>query len=277
MVARLCSYYSNLIITTVPAKRKQFTNRSGNRYIYKKQIQKMMRAGVRNRVASRGSSKGNSSFVPEEIAASENDQPMFTSPILLAIVLVLYMALGMSYYSMIAGHDALTAAYFCVQTLMTIGYGDVAVHDHQFTTFYVLLGAGLIGTFFGMVAAQIMEEEGEKTDQRLELLGDQMIAIMTGDHPHNHPDITSPQSNEWDGEARLPQHSQAQIQAMDVLNLTNYEHEIFNLKMAGMINLIIILVTLFVGAAAMSSLEGWSFSVACYWSAVTATSVGNIC
>lgn len=225
----------------------------------------MMRAGVRNSVAARGSSKGNSSFIPEEISGSENDQPMFGSGVLLTIALILYMALGMSYYSMIGGHDTLTAAYFCVTTLMTIGYGEVGVHDQKFTTFYVLLGAGLIGTFFGMVAAQIMEEEGEKTDQRLSLLGDQMIAIMTGDHPHHHPDPSSTSMNET---------HQPNMEAMDVLNLTNYENEIMNLKIVGAINLIIILVTLFVGAAAMSNLEGWSFSEACYWSAVTVTSVG---
>ena len=230
----------------------------------------MMRAGVRNSVAARSSSKGNSSFIPEEIAGSENDQPMFTSGVLLTIALILYMALGMSYYSMIGGNDALTSAYFCVTTLMTIGYGEVSVHDQKFTTFYVLLGAGLIGTFFGMVAAQIMEEEGEKTDQRLSLLGDQMIAIMTGDH--HHPDPSSTPRNEWDNETRP-----TNMEAMDVLNLTNYEHEIMNLKIVGAINLIIILVTLFVGAAAMSNLEGWSFTEACYWSAVTVTSVGNSC
>ena len=232
----------------------------------------MMRAGVRNSVSARGNSKGRSAFVPEEVVGSENDQPMFTSGVLLTIVLILYMALGMSYYSMIGGCDALTAAYFCVTTLMTIGYGDIPVHDQQFTTFYVLLGAGLIGTFFGMVVAQIMEEEGEKTDQRLESLGDQMLAIMMGDHPHNHP---APM-NEWgDDEAQLSQHSQTQMKALDVLNLTNYEHEIMNLKMGGMINLILILISLFVGAAAISNLEGWSFSTAVYWSAVTITSVGN--
>ena len=99
-----------------------------------------------------------------------------------------------------------------------------------------------------------------------------MIAIMTGDHPHNYPNTSSVPRNEWD--QYPPSHTQ--IQAMDGLNLTNYEHEILNLKIGGMINFIIILVSLFVGAAAMSSLEGWSFSEACYWSAVTVTSVGNI-
>ena len=52
---------------------------------------------------------------------------------------------------------------------------------------------------------------------------------------------------------------------MNDMNISLYEEEIESLKSAVVINILLILLTMFLGAAIMCPLEGWSFSSSVYW------------
>ena len=74
-----------------------------------------------------------------------------------AALILFYFVLGITYYTYFADpehFDFLDSVYFCVTTLTTVGYGDLntkydedgSVQDMIFTSCFVLLGVGLIGT-----------------------------------------------------------------------------------------------------------------------------------
>lgn len=50
---------------------------------------------------------------------------------------------------------------FCYTT------GDVPVGNRIFTTFYVLLGAGIVGAYFGIFSNDVMEAQEEALQRRL--------------------------------------------------------------------------------------------------------------
>jgi voltage-gated potassium channel len=61
----------------------------------------------------------------------------------------------------------LNAYYFSVITLATVGYGDITPHTAAgkiFTTFYVLLGVGIITTLISLR----LQRRAEKITQRRE-------------------------------------------------------------------------------------------------------------
>ena len=70
------------------------------------------------------------------------------------------LAVGTIFYSLVEGWTPLDAAYFCVITLATIGYGDLAPVTQWgklFTMFYVVAGLGVISTFIGAIARVSVE------------------------------------------------------------------------------------------------------------------------
>jgi|SRR4051794_24031044 voltage-gated potassium channel len=75
------------------------------------------------------------------------DDPEFRTITLMVAVL---LTVGTVFYSNIEGWSVLDALYFCVITLATVGYGDLAPHTPAgkiFTMVYVMLGIGLIVAF----------------------------------------------------------------------------------------------------------------------------------
>ena len=73
---------------------------------------------------------------------------------------------GTVFYRLVEDLTWVDAVYFTVITLTTVGYGDIAPSSTAgkiFTTFYVLIGVGLIVTFVSQVAAAILEVRLERT------------------------------------------------------------------------------------------------------------------
>ena len=70
--------------------------------------------------------------------------------ILLCLTAVVLLA-GTLVYHFVEKLSYVDAYYFCVVTLATVGYGDITPHTSFgkiFTTVYILIGVGIITTFF---------------------------------------------------------------------------------------------------------------------------------
>jgi voltage-gated potassium channel len=70
------------------------------------------------------------------------------------------LAVGTIVYTLIEGWTPLDAAYFCVITLATIGYGDLAPVTQLgklFTMLYVVAGLGVISAFIGTITRVSVE------------------------------------------------------------------------------------------------------------------------
>lgn len=72
----------------------------------------------------------------------------------LAAAAVITLATGTVVYHLVEHFSWLNAYYFSVITLTTVGYGDLTPHTafgKLFTTFYVLVGVGIITSFITMM------------------------------------------------------------------------------------------------------------------------------
>lgn len=87
--------------------------------------------------------------------------------ILLSIALVT-IAVGTVVYHFVENYSWLDSYYMSVITLATVGYGDYVPHTDVgkiFTTFYVLIGVGILTTFMSYNfrrRAEIYNEKHEK-------------------------------------------------------------------------------------------------------------------
>lgn len=87
---------------------------------------------------------------------------------LLVTATLVLVGIGMIFYHYVEKFSWLDAYYFCIITLTTIGYGDLTPKTPAgkvFTTFYVLIGIGIITGFITVTArhnAKRIEERREK-------------------------------------------------------------------------------------------------------------------
>jgi hypothetical protein len=79
------------------------------------------------------------------------------------------LLIGAWFYHIVEGWSLLDSVYFCVTTLATVGFGDLAPKHaiaRLFTIAYVFIGIGLLATFFQRVAQKTVTRRVERTEQR---------------------------------------------------------------------------------------------------------------
>ena len=75
-------------------------------------------------------------------------------------LLVLTLAIGSVFYTLVEGWSLLDAVYFCIVTLATIGYGDFApktAAGKLFTIAYIIVGIGLLAIFAKRIAERLVD------------------------------------------------------------------------------------------------------------------------
>jgi hypothetical protein len=96
---------------------------------------------------------------------------MWHEPPFRALILVEAMLIsgGMVFYHFIEGWGWLEAAYFCVVTVATVGYGDihpVTPYGRLFTILYIILGVALLGVFIQLAGKTAFEGLQESVQRR---------------------------------------------------------------------------------------------------------------
>jgi voltage-gated potassium channel len=75
-------------------------------------------------------------------------------------LLVLTLAIGSVFYTLVEGWSLLDSFYFCIVTLATIGYGDFApktAAGKLFTIAYIIVGIGLLAIFAKRIAERLVD------------------------------------------------------------------------------------------------------------------------
>ena len=78
----------------------------------------------------------------------------------LMVVEGLLLGGGMVFYHNVEGWGWLDAAYFCVVTVATVGYGDfhpVTPEGRFFTILYIILGVAMLGVFIQLAGKTAFE------------------------------------------------------------------------------------------------------------------------
>jgi voltage-gated potassium channel len=77
------------------------------------------------------------------------------------------LGVGTVFYHFTEHWSWLDSYYFCVVTLATVGYGDLVPHTPAgklFTTFYIMVGVGIITTFFSVMMRRRAAKYGKRHD-----------------------------------------------------------------------------------------------------------------
>ena len=93
-------------------------------------------------------------------------EPPFRALILLEGMLI---GGGMTFYHFVEGWGWLDAAYFCIVTLATVGFGDIhpiTPFGRLFTMLYIILGVALLGVFIQLAGKTALESLQETVQRR---------------------------------------------------------------------------------------------------------------
>ena len=96
---------------------------------------------------------------------------LWREPPFRALILVEGMLIGggMVFYHFVEGWSWLNAAYFCVVTAATVGYGDIypiTPYGRLFTILYIILGVTLLGVFIQLAGKSAFESLQENVQRR---------------------------------------------------------------------------------------------------------------
>jgi voltage-gated potassium channel len=95
------------------------------------------------------------------LAAMVRD-PEERGPVLLVASL---LVVGTAFYAIVEGWSVVDAVYFCAMSLATVGYGDVVPDTAAaklFTVVYVLVGIGILVSFFTALTAKTLALQAER-------------------------------------------------------------------------------------------------------------------
>jgi voltage-gated potassium channel len=97
--------------------------------------------------------------------------PHERGPLLLVVSLLI---VGVAFYTVFEGWSVADALYFSAMSLATVGYGDIVPDTtigKLFTVVYVLVGIGILVSFFSALAAQTLELQRARRTTRREVTG----------------------------------------------------------------------------------------------------------
>ena len=92
----------------------------------------------------------------------------------LILLVIFTLSVGVWFYMSVEGLNIIDSLYLSIMTLTTVGYGDITpVTDSGkiFTSFYVLIGVGIIGIFIRAI---------------IQGAGDRITAQSSQNHIRNH-------------------------------------------------------------------------------------------